>query len=146
MTTEKPETVAVGSDGLLGELEYIAASPAQEHGGFHPRVVAAATAAKTEILRLRLQSQADAEWGDAIYAMAIVRGLRAQLSESARDKARLDWLDGQKLLLECPGDPDDPVIVSRGTIDAAMASSLPSPNTTVSRDAGADGAPKPPST
>lgn len=48
-----PPIPSVGCGDLFGELEYIAASPAQEHGGFHPRVVAAAGGAMAEITRLR---------------------------------------------------------------------------------------------
>jgi len=43
------------SDPLLAELKYIADSPAQEHGGFHPRVVAAAQGALAEIGRLKTE-------------------------------------------------------------------------------------------
>jgi len=89
-TIEEGQSGALALDALLGELEYIAASPAQEHGGFHPRVVAAASAAKAEILRMRLKAQADAEWGDehdtpslgdAIHALAIVRGQKSLIDE-----------------------------------------------------------------
>lgn len=53
-TTEtEPVNVGIGTSDLFGELEYIAASPAKEHGGFHPRVVAAAAGAIAEIQRLR---------------------------------------------------------------------------------------------
>jgi len=38
---------------LFGELEYLAASPAPEHGGFHPRITATASAALVEIKKLR---------------------------------------------------------------------------------------------
>jgi hypothetical protein len=37
---------------LFGELKYIAASPSREHGGFHPRVVAAVNGALKVIAQL----------------------------------------------------------------------------------------------
>ena len=63
----------VGSDGgfgplssadIIAGLEYIALSPAQEHGGFHPNAVRTAQAALGEICRQR------AIIGE-LYAMAI---------------------------------------------------------------------------
>ena len=50
---EAPQLVATGD--LFGELEYIAASPLPEHGGFNPRVVAAATWAAHEIESMRAE-------------------------------------------------------------------------------------------
>jgi hypothetical protein len=83
--TKNGQPGSLRSGDLFGELEYIAASPAQEHGGFHPRVVAAAQAAMLALTDLQeraktWQATADAhldtlktqrEAMGELYAMAI---------------------------------------------------------------------------
>lgn len=58
----------IGTSDLFGELEYIAASPEKEHGGFHPRVVAAAAGAIAEIQRLRGEAPDKGVGCDALLA------------------------------------------------------------------------------
>ncbi len=73
---------------VLNGLDYIAASPAQEHGGFHPETMRIAQNAVTEIRNLRDALRALLEMVDSLGAHGPCKNARCSSCRYVQDKAR----------------------------------------------------------